>query len=192
MAARGQLHAVVALTGGQAADRDALAIRNALAPVPVTAGPPFPAPARAQTRALPDAEEEARYAVRRIFPSLRSGRAPAWTASLDADQPAVRRVRRRTQPAGRYLAHKRLRLPARARTARVVCGPGLCHAPIGLDHRGGPGRLRPGMPATRPRPRRGPRLHQIHEALPQVAPGRRYRPRRYLARAATATTSEGA
>ena len=70
MAARGQLHAVVALTGEQAADRDALAIRNALTPVPATAAPPVPALARAQTRALPDAEEEARYAVRRIFAQL--------------------------------------------------------------------------------------------------------------------------
>ena len=70
MAARGQLHAVVTLTGEQAADRDALAIRDALDPVPATAAPPFPARARAQTRALPDAEEEARYAVRRIFAQL--------------------------------------------------------------------------------------------------------------------------
>ena len=70
MAARGQLHAVVALTGERTADRDALAIRDALDPVPATAAPPFPAPARAQTWALPDAEEEARYAVRRIFAEL--------------------------------------------------------------------------------------------------------------------------
>ena len=68
MVARGQLHTVVALTGEQAADRDAMAIRDALDPVPVTAA--FPFPARAQTRALPDAEEEARYAVRRIFAQL--------------------------------------------------------------------------------------------------------------------------
>ena len=70
MAARGLLHAVIALTGEQAADRDALAIRDALAPVPATAAPPFPVRARAQPRALPDAEEEARYAVRRIFAQL--------------------------------------------------------------------------------------------------------------------------
>ena len=70
IAARGLLHVVVAVTGEQAADRDALAIRDALDPVPATAAPPFPARARAQTRALPDAEEEARYAVRRIFAQL--------------------------------------------------------------------------------------------------------------------------
>ena len=70
MAARGQLHAVVALTGELAADRDALAIRDVLAPVPAPAAPPFRVRARAQTRALPDAEEEARYAVRRIFAQL--------------------------------------------------------------------------------------------------------------------------
>jgi len=69
MAARGQLHAVVAVTGEQA-DRDALAIRDALDPVPPTATPPYPPRPRAQTRALPDAEEEARYAVRRIFAQL--------------------------------------------------------------------------------------------------------------------------
>ena len=70
ISARGQLHVVVAVTGEQAADRDALAIRDALDPVPATAVPPFPGRARAQTRALPDAEEEARYAVRRIFAQL--------------------------------------------------------------------------------------------------------------------------
>ena len=47
-----------------------LAIRDALDPVPATATPPFPARVRAQTYALPDAEEEARYAVRRIFAQL--------------------------------------------------------------------------------------------------------------------------
>ena len=70
IAGRGQLHAVVAITGEEAADRDALAIRDALDPVPATAAPPFPARARAQTCGLPDAEEEARYAVRRIFDRL--------------------------------------------------------------------------------------------------------------------------
>jgi len=70
IAVRGQLHVVVAMTGEEAADRDALAIRDALDPVPATAAPPFPARARAQTCGLPDAEEEARYAVRRIFAQL--------------------------------------------------------------------------------------------------------------------------
>ena len=70
IAARGQLHAIVAVTGEQAADRDSLAIRDALDPVRATAAPPFPARARAQTCGLPDAEEEARYAVRRIFAQL--------------------------------------------------------------------------------------------------------------------------
>jgi ATP-dependent helicase/nuclease subunit B len=70
IAARGQLHVVVAITGEEAADRDALAIRDALDPVPATAAPPVPARARAQTCGLPDAEEEARYAVRRIFAQL--------------------------------------------------------------------------------------------------------------------------
>ena len=68
MAARGQLRVVLALTGEEAADRDALAIRDALAPALAVASPP-PLP-RAQTRALPDAEEEARYAVRRVFARL--------------------------------------------------------------------------------------------------------------------------
>jgi ATP-dependent helicase/nuclease subunit B len=70
MAVRGHLHVVVAITGEEAADRDALAIRDALDPVPATAAPSFPARARAQTCGLPDAEEEARYAVRRIFAQL--------------------------------------------------------------------------------------------------------------------------
>ena len=68
MADRGQLRLVLALTGEEAADRDALAIRDALAPA-LGAASSTP-PARAQTHALPDAEEEARYAVRRIFAHL--------------------------------------------------------------------------------------------------------------------------
>jgi hypothetical protein len=78
MAANGRLRVVLGLTGEEAADRDALAIRDAPAPALVTANPP--PPARAQTRALPDAEEEARYAVRRIFAQL-AQRPAAWTAS---------------------------------------------------------------------------------------------------------------
>jgi ATP-dependent helicase/nuclease subunit B len=65
LAARGRLRVVLALTGEDFADRAARAIRDALAPALVTTGPP--PPPRAQTRALPDAEEESRYAVRRIF-----------------------------------------------------------------------------------------------------------------------------
>jgi len=68
MAARGELRALVALTGEESADRDALAIRKALAPTLAMVSPP--PPARAQTRALPDPDEEARYAVRRIFAHL--------------------------------------------------------------------------------------------------------------------------
>ena len=68
LADRGQLRVVLALTGEEAADRDALAIRDALGPA-LGAASSTP-PARAQTHALPDAEEEARYAVRRIFAHL--------------------------------------------------------------------------------------------------------------------------
>jgi ATP-dependent helicase/nuclease subunit B len=68
LADRGQLRVVLALTGEQGADRDALAIRDALAPTAGAVSPP--PPPRAQTRALPDPEEEARYAVRRIFAHL--------------------------------------------------------------------------------------------------------------------------
>ncbi len=92
LADRGQLRVVLALTGEQAADRDALAIRDALAPsladarapsladarapsladarAPALAAASSTPPARAQTHALPDADEEARYAVRRIFAHL--------------------------------------------------------------------------------------------------------------------------
>ena len=115
MAARGQLHAVVALTGEQAADRDALAIRDALDPVPATAAPPFPARARAQTRALPDAEEEARYAVRRIFAQLEraAGHLPGPHRDRLPCHGAVRAAGRRAAVRGRR--------PAPCTTAAPAC-----------------------------------------------------------------------
>ena len=134
MAARGQLHAVVALTGEQAADRDALAIRDALDPVPATATPPFPARVRAQTYALPDAEEEARYAVRRIFAQLE--RQPGTcldriAIAYRATAPYARLVAEQLSAAGVRTMHLgSARLPAPYRAGRCWACWG-CRAPSG-------------------------------------------------------------
>jgi RecB family exonuclease len=64
LAERGLLRVVVGLTGEADADKDAEAILAALGGT--TDGVNVPTPG-AETRALPDAEEEARYAVRRIL-----------------------------------------------------------------------------------------------------------------------------
>ena len=74
LAGRGLLRVVLGFTGDAGADADAVAIRDVLAP-----GVPLPAPAPApetEVRALPDAEEEARYAVRRILAHLQADGSP--------------------------------------------------------------------------------------------------------------------
>lgn len=66
LSVRGLLRVVVALTGEDDADRDARVVLAALRPD--EAAPAAPSVGRrAETRALPDAEEEARYAVRRTL-----------------------------------------------------------------------------------------------------------------------------
>ncbi len=69
LAQQGRLRIIVGLTGEEPADTDARAILDRLAPKvvqPVSTA----RPTHAQTKALPDAEEEARYAVRRILAHL--------------------------------------------------------------------------------------------------------------------------
>ena len=69
LASQGRLHLIVGLTGEERADADTRAILDAVAPH-AAAAPPITSPPPAQTRALPDAEEEARFAVRRILAHL--------------------------------------------------------------------------------------------------------------------------
>jgi hypothetical protein len=116
MAANGRLRVVLGLTGEEAADRDALAIRDAPAPALVTANPP--PPARAQTRALPDAEEEARYAVRRIFaqlaqrPAARLDRiAVTYRVSVPYARLISEQLAARTRSTSRTWARRRRPLP---------------------------------------------------------------------------------
>jgi ATP-dependent helicase/nuclease subunit B len=69
LAEQGHLHLIVGLTGEERADADTRTILDAVAPSTVQSLP-VAGPAHAQTRALPDAEEEARFAVRRILAHL--------------------------------------------------------------------------------------------------------------------------
>lgn len=69
LAEQGLLHVIVGLTGEERADADARTILDAI-PANTVQTPRMAGPKLAETRALPDAEEEARFAVRRILAHL--------------------------------------------------------------------------------------------------------------------------
>ena len=170
LAGRGLLGLVLGFTGDNDADAGAVAIHDALAPgVPLPGGTAAPA---GDPQARPDAEEEVRYAVRRILAHLQANsparpdrvgityRAafpmPAWPPS--SCQPRGFRTTchvsgrwRRAWPGGRFWACSRCpQMAGRGARSWTCCmtppsgtGPGRC-----TPAAGGGWRAKPALPAA--------------------------------------------